>query len=179
MVLISSLSCVLGASIVFLGKKVLENQLFLSASMALGGGVLLFNSSFTLLPACKKKLDSNVQTFACFLLGVLFTILLTYFIQWCTPKAIHTCSITAIEDGQGSEEHDIINPILSHHHHHQVQDIEYGTMTTTASAIHNRRHYFLIGIQTAIAICIHKFPGKKKRTAYKYTFVFVCVCVRV
>jgi ZIP family zinc transporter len=151
MVLISSTSCILGASIVFLGKKVLESQPFLSASMALGGGVLVFNSLYTLLPASQLKLDSNIWTFACFFGGVIFTVLLTYSIQWCTPKAIHTCSIPT-----KTKDSDVTKPILSHHH---VQDIEYGTMATPAI----RNDYFVIGIQTAVAICIHKFPGKHPR----------------
>jgi ZIP family zinc transporter len=155
MVLISSMSCVLGASIVFLGKKVLESQSFLCASMALGGGVLVFNSLYTLLPASQQKLDSSVWTFACFFTGVLFTALLTCFIRWCTPKAIHTCSIT-----KDSRETDITKPILSQHHHHVQEDLEYGTMTNSAAIDDNKSDYFLIGIQTAIAICIHKFPGK-------------------
>ncbi|KAI9469853.1 MAG: ZIP zinc transporter-domain-containing protein, partial [Benjaminiella poitrasii] len=131
MVSISSLSCVLGASIVFLGKNVLENTTFLSSSMALGGGVLIFNSLYTLLPASQQKFnDSNLLTFLCFFTGVLFTVILSFIIQWCTPRAIHTCDPTthvAIAKDNIIEEA-------------------------------NKADYFLIGIQTAIAICIHKFP---------------------
>ncbi|KAG2190661.1 hypothetical protein INT46_011356 [Mucor plumbeus] len=192
MVIISSTACVFGASIVFFDGKVLENKQFLSASMAIGGGVLVFNSLYTLLPASNQKFDSNLLTFSCFFVGVLFTVGLSYFIQWCTPHAIHTCDPTSTvtmkdsgnsinelvgeEENEQEEENDdnLIKPILPptpplhnhrkhkhhhHHHHHSNRDLEYGSII-----IHNedlnqdKNDYFLIGIQTAIAICIHKFP---------------------
>ncbi|KAI7907212.1 Zinc/iron permease [Cokeromyces recurvatus] len=185
MVSISSLSCVLGASVVFLGRKVLENSKFLSSSMALGGGVLIFNSLYTLLPASQQKLNnSNFWTFLCFFIGVLFTVILSFIIQSCAPRAIHTCDPTThivvaknnIEEVilESNEEDNTSKPILPYHHHHsrRVDMIEYGTIVVSEegaeedevdninhSHLHeNKADYFLIGIQTAIAICIHKFP---------------------
>lgn len=193
MVIISSTACVLGASVVFLGGKVLENKQFLSASMALGGGVLVFNSLYTLLPASKQKFDSNLLTFACFFAGVVFTVGLSYFIQWCTPHAIHTCDPTLAvtnkdnantidelvrgqdmtdEQEEEQDERDLLKPILPptpplhnhpHHHkrHHSHRDLEYGSIEIDDQDLvdQDKNDYFLIGIQTAIAICIHKFPG--------------------
>jgi ZIP family zinc transporter len=164
MVSISSLSCVLGASIViFGGKQTLESKKFLSASMALGGGALIFNSLYTLLPASRQKFDSNLLTFICFFLGVLFTVFLTYVIQWCTPHAIHTCDPTKTNTNNINEvvivqilqeEQDTMKPLPKHHHEH------YGSIqVTTTSTSNSKNDYYLIGIQTAIAICIHKFPG--------------------
>lgn len=171
MVSISSLSCVLGASIVVIlgGKKITSSKKFLSASMALGGGVLIFNSLYTLLPASHQKLESNALTFLCFFSGVLFTLLLTWLIQFCTPHAIHTCDPISVIQKNATEQ----EPILQHHHHHdnhhhhhhhhqhdneQPSLIEYGSMILEEEE-DDKNDYFLIGMQTAIAICIHKFPG--------------------
>ncbi|KAL9544458.1 hypothetical protein MBANPS3_007613 [Mucor bainieri] len=204
MVIISSTACVLGASVVLLGGKSLENKQFLSASMALGGGVLVFNSLYTLLPASKQKFDSNLWTFSCFFAGVVFTVGLSYFIQWCTPHAIHTCDPTSTvtmkdttntinelvrgqdmmdedhdREEEEQDERDLMKPILpptpplhnhnhKHHHHQQQQqqhrhsnrDLEYGSIDIHDHdlADQDKNDYFLIGVQTAIAICIHKFP---------------------
>ncbi|KAL7315448.1 Zinc transporter [Mucor circinelloides] len=192
MVIISSTACVLGASVVFLGGKVLENKQFLSASMALGGGVLVFNSLYTLLPASKQKFDSNLLTLSCFFAGVVFTVGLSYFIQWCTPHAIHTCDPTLAvtikdnantidelvrgqdmtdEQEEEQDERGLLKPILPptpplhnhlHHHkrHHSNRDLEYGSIEIDDQDLvdQDKNDYFLIGIQTAIAICIHKFP---------------------
>ncbi|KAI8647471.1 Zinc/iron permease [Parasitella parasitica] len=198
MVIISSTACVVGASVVFLGGKVLESKQFLSGSMALGGGVLVFNSLYTLLPASHQKFDSNLLTFSCFFAGVIFTVGLSYFIQWCAPHAIHTCdptsAVTSKDVGNTSinelvhgpelndndileqevEERDLMKPILPptppplhnhhhrhhrHHHHLGDRDAEYGSITIHDEDLEqDTNDYFLIGIQTAIAICIHKFP---------------------
>lgn len=158
MVSISSFSCVLGASIVVLlgNKKLISSPTFLSASMSLGGGVLIFNSLYTLLPASQQKLNSNFYTYLCFFIGVVFTLILTLAIQACTPRALHTC------DPIGSVAHHLKD------HQHHTPTIEYGTIpnttitiatTTTVDTEETKNDYFLIGIQTAIAICIHKFPG--------------------
>ncbi|KAI8075466.1 Zinc/iron permease [Gilbertella persicaria] len=149
MVLVSSLACISGASIVFLGRQILENQHFLSASMALGGGVLVFNSLYTLLPASQQKLNSDFYMFLCFFIGVIFTVCLTRFIQWCTPHAIHTCDSLSNTDSS--------KPLFSHQHHHH-EERGYGSMVIHSDHSTERADYFLIGVQTAIAICIHKFP---------------------
>jgi zinc transporter ZupT len=219
MVSISSFSCVLGASIVLiLGVKSTSTKRCLSGSMALGSGVLIFNSLYTLLPASQQKLNSNLYTFLFFFIGVIFTVMLTWSIQWCTPLAIHTCDPIAsteeeqqklilvsgvgginklvieavqqavsVDNEEEVEESDLFRKPLSspppppppnhhhhrhshtlsqhphsHNHHHQVQDMEYGSiMITSVQDIitAEKNDYFLIGIQTAIAICIHKFPG--------------------
>lgn len=230
MVSISSLSCVLGASIVVIlggdnnSKSLISNKKFLSGSMALGGGVLIFNSLYTLLPASQQKLNSNLYTFLFFFIGVLFTVFLTWSIQWCTPLAIHTCDPIAVViteeeqqkalllsaahgDNSDEEERSMIDELImqqdqeqetlltksilqprqqkshqhhshqhhhhshNHHHHHYGRegDIEYGSIMITSSQQQDniitteKNDYFRIGIQTAIAICIHKFPGKREK----------------
>ncbi|KAG2202310.1 hypothetical protein INT47_010758 [Mucor saturninus] len=111
--------------------------------MALGGGVLLFNSLYTLLPASQQKLNSNFFTYLCFFAGVVFTFILTLAIQSCTPRALHTC--------------DPIGTVAQHSKPH-THSIKYGTLPNNHQQVTDRNDYFLIGIQTAIAICIHKFP---------------------
>jgi zinc transporter ZupT len=169
------------AAVVFIDKiggKSLESNSFLSASMALGGGVLIFNSLYTLLPASQQKLESNLLTFICFFSGVSFTVFLTYLIQWCTPHAIHTCDpfsnddLKAINEVTLTDSEDDLNKPHehhhgSHHHHdhstHKVHDVEYGTFNGPSSSTtllsEEQNSLFLIGIQTAVAIGIHKFPG--------------------
>ena len=133
--------------------------------MALGSGVLVFNSLYTLLPASHQKLNSSFLTFSCFFIGVLFTVALTWFIQWCTPHAIHTCDpiATVQEQQRNPDTMTSVKPLLSHphHHHHRRESIiEYGSVLITQEDQDERNDYYLIGMQTAVAICIHKFPGK-------------------
>ncbi|KAI8969233.1 hypothetical protein BDF20DRAFT_826842 [Mycotypha africana] len=139
LVLASSCACIAGASLIFLKRRILENKHFISASLSLGGGVLLFNSLYILLPASHQNLNSNLLTFACFFIGVFLTISLSYIVEWSTPNAIHTST----------------NIATIHNH-----DVEYGTVVVgDASHVDHKKDFLSIGIQTAIAICIHKFPG--------------------
>ncbi|KAG1444262.1 hypothetical protein G6F56_010373 [Rhizopus delemar] len=108
---------------------VLENKKFLSGSMALGAGVLFCNSQFILLPASYQKLDSVLSVALCFLGGLLITIGLTKAVACCTPHALHTCDSLPVKS--------------------------YGTITEVSQ---DQKSYYLIGVQTAIAISIHKFP---------------------
>lgn len=135
LVLISSLSCIIGAGIVFMNEKVLENKKFLSGSMALGAGVLFCNAQFILLPASYQKLNSYWAVALCFLMGLFGTVCLGQFLQQFTPDALHACDSL---------------PTMK----------TYGTVQTNKSASdEDQKSYYLIGIQTAVAICIHKFPG--------------------
>lgn len=135
LVLISSLSCITGAGIVFMNEKVLENKKFLSGSMALGAGVLFCNAQFLLLPASYQKLNSLWAVALCFLMGLFGTVCLSQFLQKFTPDALHACDSLPTTK-------------------------TYGTVQTNMSTSdEDQKSYYLIGIQTAVAICIHKFPG--------------------
>ncbi|KAG1050463.1 hypothetical protein G6F46_005295 [Rhizopus delemar] len=134
LVLISSLSCITGAGIVFMNEKVLENKKFLSGSMALGAGVLFCNAQFLLLPASYQKLNSLWAVALCFLMGLFGTVCLSQFLQKFTPDALHACDSLPTTK-------------------------TYGTVQTNMSTSdEDQKSYYLIGIQTAVAICIHKFP---------------------
>lgn len=57
------------------------------------------------------------------------------------------------------------HPHPHHHHHHHHHHSSSPSITNNDSIIEEDKNninddYFRIGIQTAIAICIHKFPGK-------------------
>ncbi|KAI9244447.1 ZIP zinc transporter-domain-containing protein [Sporodiniella umbellata] len=128
LVLISSVSCILGAGVVFMGS-VLENKRFLSGSMALGAGVLFCNSQFILLPAAYEKLNSVLWVAVCFVLGLMLTAGMTKLVSCCTPHALHTCD--------------------------SLPTKSYGAIPEVSP---DQKNYYLIGLQTAIAISVHKFP---------------------
>ncbi|ORX55821.1 hypothetical protein DM01DRAFT_1304446 [Hesseltinella vesiculosa] len=256
LVLLSSLACVLGALVVFVDhSRIVEQKIFLSSSMSLGAGVLVFSSLASLLPAAKAKLAHQPPyvTYFFFLLGVLLTMVMTKFIHWCMPSAIHTCEMglpTAAPSSPANEDHRTVlatpqspcapvpsalesnsdrflpnyryqlhprppspwprtNSSSSSNHHTMAHSSGAPTQTdvtaqqshpwscdnpdhpqshllhhhpstygTTPSDPHCQRHsprsasisfsdqldekhgsgYFKIGMQTAIAICVHKFP---------------------
>ncbi|ORX53106.1 Zip-domain-containing protein [Hesseltinella vesiculosa] len=98
LVLISSLACTLGASVVFIDKvfpkrhtSILTSRVFLASSMALASGVLLVSSLSILLPESRTRLDSTAGAYGWFLVGAVITLALTRIIHWCTPDAIHAC----------------------------------------------------------------------------------------
>ncbi|KAI7864438.1 Zinc/iron permease [Spinellus fusiger] len=98
MVAISSIACTTGAAIVFVDTfwktqhgSLLENRSFLSGSMALASGVLLFSSLSVLLPEACELLGSSLHAYLCFFVGVGLTLALTRVVHWYTPHAIHAC----------------------------------------------------------------------------------------
>ncbi|KAI9323549.1 Zinc/iron permease [Dichotomocladium elegans] len=97
LVLISSIACVVGASVVFIDKflfrtsSILESRSFLAGSMSLASGVLLYSSLSVLLPEAIKRLDGGTLVYAGFFGGALFTLILTRIIHWFTPDAVHAC----------------------------------------------------------------------------------------
>lgn len=142
----------------------------MSASMSLASGVLLFSSLAILLPQAQIRLENNALLYTFFFCGATFTAFITRFIHYLMPDAIHAC---------GNDEQDNHD----HHEHQKLKtptDVEYGSISSahfrfhhddpnqeativhthkeTASQ-HDHSNYYSIGIQTAIAICVHKFPG--------------------
>lgn len=130
----SSLACILGASIVFAdvflqgfpqfnGFNLLESRAFLSCSLGLASGVMLFSSIYILLPTSRVHLaDSpffsnhlNLSLFVFYLCGILFTLTLNAVICHFIPDAINTCGHNHIEPFEG--ETASVEPIrLSHPH---------------------------------------------------------------
>ncbi|KAI8384958.1 ZIP zinc transporter-domain-containing protein [Radiomyces spectabilis] len=203
MVLLSSVACVVGASVVFIDNvwhrdqgSILESRAFLAGSMALASGVLLFSSLVILLPEAKQRLHSDWLVHGCFFIGAAVTLLLTRIIHWCTPNAIHACGANphldshshehSHQDEEGSIPH---NDHHADHHGHSHDDNERGKLlhqtshdssrygSTPFREAHFRLHrhddddhdddelsemdhrqFFSMGIQTAVAICVHKFP---------------------
>ncbi|ORY97186.1 ZIP zinc transporter-domain-containing protein [Syncephalastrum racemosum] len=203
LVLVSSIACILGASIVFIDifwpqshGSILDNKPFLSGSMALASGVLLFSSLAILLPESQERLGSAWKTYACFFAGSLFTLLLTRLIHWCAPSAIHACGGSPhhhaqdanndVESGNGNTQER--QPLLRHcnveygtspnreahirfHPPHQHQEERQRQQHQSEQHQHQHQHathkhqqdhgehdFLRIGIQTAVAIGVHKFP---------------------
>ncbi|CEI93163.1 hypothetical protein RMCBS344292_07403 [Rhizopus microsporus] len=98
--------------------------------MALGAGALFCNVQFNLLPTAYQKLGL-LPVVGWFLIGVLSSICTNQLIHYCTPHALHTCDL----------------PVKN-----------YGTIDEESLEHSDKENYYLIGIQTAAAICIHKFP---------------------
>ncbi|KAG1473305.1 hypothetical protein G6F56_001030 [Rhizopus delemar] len=199
-VLISSIACVLGASIVFLDKlfhkPLLDNRSFMASSMSLASGVLLFSSLSVLFPQAQKHLNHDATLYTCFFSGAIFTLLITKSIHYLMPDAIHVCGDTEEDCGNHNhgENHNNERQKLNKHRY----DVEYGAIRSNESHFrlhhedhqegedssqepethdhnhshnHHHRHesmgevvaddsnyYLNIGVQTAIAICVHKFP---------------------
>ncbi|CEG72622.1 hypothetical protein RMATCC62417_08152 [Rhizopus microsporus] len=195
-VIVSSIACIIGASIVFIDilfhRPLLDSRAFMASSMSLASGVLLFSSLSIMFPQAQKRLQNDTLLYACYFAGITFTLLLTKLIHYLMPDAIHACG-----DGSDScQDHD------SHSHDERGKlskhrcDAEYGTMRSSESHFilhyedyqdnndaqnednthehshhhhhhhdpienvvgNDPKHYLSIGIQTAIAICVHKFP---------------------
>lgn len=136
----------------------------MSASMALASGVLLFSSLSVLFPQAQNRLDNNALLYTCFFIGATVTALLTRFIHYLMPDAIHAC---------GKKKHDENDEerqkLITHTHneyaataHFQYHDHDHPPISIKENHQYSGGSYYSIGIQTAIAICIHKFPGKRK-----------------
>ncbi|KAI8380181.1 Zinc/iron permease [Blakeslea trispora] len=199
-VILSSTACIAGASIVFVDKfsrkPLLDSSSFMSSSMALASGVLLFSSLSMLFPQAQAKLKNDAIAYGCFFGGACFTVILTRVIHAIMPDAIHTCG----ESSKDCHHHAPNNPERAKIKNSHPCDIEYGSVRSNQSHFrfhhdehvhqsdhglaegsdissespsahrHNSHesveqimqsdpgHYYSIGIQTAIAICVHKFP---------------------
>ncbi|PHZ13137.1 Zinc/iron permease [Rhizopus microsporus ATCC 52813] len=196
-VIVSSIACIIGASIVFIDilfhRSLLDSRAFMASSMSLASGVLLFSSLSIMFPQAQKRLQNDALLYACYFAGATFTLLLTKLIHYLMPDAIHACGdasdscqdndnhshderrklskhrcdaeygtmrsseshfILHYEDYQGNNDaqnEDSAHEHSHHHHHHHHDPIE--------NVVGNDpKHYLSMGIQTAIAICVHKFP---------------------
>ncbi|KAI7850302.1 Zinc/iron permease [Circinella umbellata] len=230
MVLISSIACILGASVVFIDviypsshcSSILERPSVIASSMALGSGVMLFSALYSLLPASRIRLQSDYALYFFYFIGILATLVITQFVHYMAPDAIHshgttedeehhhhhkqprhrfsetstTSSITVTSTPTIEQEEEHIfskSPINTtmpsnklnenknegtrllmqwnnqvveygsrdhhhHHHHHPHSHSHHHHHHHSDEENKNDNDYFRIGIQTAIAICIHKFP---------------------
>jgi zinc transporter ZupT len=121
--------------------------------MSVAAGVLMYSSLYTLLPAANTRLQFTPLPL--FFAGVLLNLLLSRLVHFLTPKQL---------SGLGDEEN---SKLLNPNNQRQQADIEnYGASTlrqphdqpqadsVTASG------FLQIGIQTTVAMCLHKLPGK-------------------
>lgn len=127
--------------------------------MSIAAGVLTYSSLYTLLPAARARLQFNPLPL--FFGGVLLNVLLSRLVHAATPKQF---SSYRCEDGSSEPLKDNNDRRLQ-----SATDIEsYGATTNTLRQPHDEPHaesvtvsdYLQIGIQTTVALCLHKLPGK-------------------
>lgn len=170
------------------GVPILERPSFVAASLALASGVMIFSSLSALLPASLQRIDPDFLTYICFFGGVGFTLVITRIVHCFAPKAVHSCGGSDDDDhshtpsslkAAKNDIQTLKDPADSPREHErllrrQTWDLEYGARDTAYfDEIHHTHHsgssltateaeeedYFKLGIQTAIAIFVHKFPG--------------------
>ncbi|PGH08959.1 hypothetical protein GX51_01016 [Blastomyces parvus] len=148
---VSGIACMLGASIIcvdiiarnclgFKNFKIADSIVFLSSSLSLSAGVLLFTSLYSMLPTSKDYfikagLSSSAATSALiglFLAGVVIIQLVSSFIHHHIPSHVVDCMHThehvlkGQEAGNGSsEEH--------HHHHHHLAESNHALKPPTTA----------------------------------------------
>ncbi|KAI9852999.1 MAG: hypothetical protein M1838_002778 [Thelocarpon superellum] len=120
MTCVSGVACILGASIIcvdylvrlFPGKKrfrIQDSHVFLSASLSLSFGVMLFSSLYSMLPASKRSLEKGgfspgaaVWTLTgCFLLGAFGIQVVSRFMHHFIPSHVVDCDHS--HDGDGHD----------------------------------------------------------------------------
>ena len=154
-------------------SSVLERPAVIASSLALGSGVMIFSALYTLLPASRSRLESDGAVYFYFFSGILATLAITRIVHWTAPDAIHShgedhhhhhdlseSSSTTATTAPHEDEQAFLKsaPTETTRLMHWDQD-EYGSRDRHPTVPEN--DYFRIGIQTAIAICIHKFPGNE------------------
>ncbi|CAO3668505.1 unnamed protein product [Umbelopsis ramanniana] len=160
---ISSIACVAGAAIVFFDRRrptddendndtPLTSPKFLTAFMSIAAGVLTYSSLYTLLPAAQTRLSFNPLPL--FFGGVLLNFLLSRLVHAVTPKRLTKNS------GEGSYQ-----PLKPNDRRRETDVESYGA-TEALRQPHDQPQaenvtasgYLQIGIQTTVAMCLHKLP---------------------
>ncbi|KAG2173722.1 hypothetical protein INT43_005142 [Umbelopsis isabellina] len=122
--------------------------------MSVAAGVLIYSSLYTLLPAANTRLEFTPLPL--FFVGVILNLLLSRLVHYLTPEQLSGL-------GGGEENTKLVNP----DNRRQEADVEnYGA--TTLRQPHDQAQpesvtasgFLQIGIQTTVAMCLHKLPGK-------------------
>lgn len=122
--------------------------------MSVAAGVLIYSSLYTLLPAANTRLQFTPLPL--FFVGVILNLLLSRLVHYLTPEQLSGL-------GGGEETSKLVNP----DNRRQLADVEnYGA--TTLRQPHDQAQpesvtasgFLQIGIQTTVAMCLHKLPGK-------------------
>ncbi|WPH03002.1 Zinc/iron permease [Acrodontium crateriforme] len=137
MTVLSGIACVVGASVICVdliirrlpGKKnfrIQDSDAFLSASLSLSFGVMLFSSLYSMLPSARRSLQNGGYSpkeaawimIICFLGGVAGIQIISRYLHHLTPSHVVDCGHTHDEEAQ-------IPDIHSHSHHdHEHADHE-------------------------------------------------------
>lgn len=135
----------------------LTSPKFLTAFMSIAAGVLTYSSLYTLLPAAQTRLSFNPLPL--FFGGVLLNFLLSRLVHAVTPKRFTKNS------GEGSYQ-----PLKPNDRRRETDVESYGA-TEALRQPHDQPQaenvtasgYLQIGIQTTVAMCLHKLPGKRRK----------------
>ncbi|KAL1623298.1 Zinc transporter [Neofusicoccum ribis] len=138
MTAMSGIACVLGASVIcidiivrlFPGKKtfrIQDSNVFLSASLSLSFGVMLFSSLYSMLPSAKNSLQKGGHSpkaaawilIACFLGGVIGIQLVSRVIHQFMPSHIVDCDHTHGDEESAKQDHDFDKTTGSGSHEHE------------------------------------------------------------
>ncbi|KAG2187893.1 hypothetical protein INT44_000643 [Umbelopsis vinacea] len=128
----------------------LTSPKFLTAFMSIAAGVLTYSSLYTLLPAAQARLQFNPLPL--FFGGVLLNFLLSRLVHAVTPKQFTK------DSGEGSYQ--------SLNDRRRQTDVENYGATEALRQPHDQPQaenvtasgYLQIGIQTTVAMCLHKLP---------------------
>ncbi|KAH7061136.1 ZIP family zinc transporter [Macrophomina phaseolina] len=137
MTAMSGIACVLGASVIcidvivrlFPGKKnfrVQDSNVFLSASLSLSFGVMLFSSLYSMLPSAKNSLQKGGHSpkaaawilIACFLGGVVGIQFISRLIHQFIPSHVVDCDHTHDDEEAAKQGQDLDKTTGPHEHDH-------------------------------------------------------------
>ncbi|KAF2235803.1 hypothetical protein EV356DRAFT_499467 [Viridothelium virens] len=153
---ISAIACIIGSLIICVdvivrfipGKrnfKIEENNSFLSSSLSLSFGVMLFSSLNSMLPSARESLEkgglspkpASWTLIACFLGGAAGIQIVSYLFHRALPSHIVDCDHSHDDDNleQGTKyKHDGNNhPREGHHHQHDRDEMQTSSNTNYAS----------------------------------------------
>lgn len=125
MTAVSGIACVLGAAIICVdiivcrfsgmkGFRIQDSNAFLSASLSLSFGVMLFSSTYKMLPSSKKSLLAGGLSpkaaawvlIICFISGALGIQIVSRMLHHYIPSHVVNCEHTHDEDHDSQKEHD-------------------------------------------------------------------------
>lgn len=135
MTILSGVACIVGASVIcvdiiirqFPGKRdfrIQDSDTFLSMSLSLSFGVMLFSALYSMLPSAKRSLQEGGYSpkeaawilIACFLGGVVGIQIISRVLHQYVPSHVVDCEHNHEEDGQQQD-------VEAHHHNHNHEVI--------------------------------------------------------
>ncbi|KAI9596430.1 Zinc/iron permease [Syncephalis fuscata] len=154
-ILAASTSCILGAAIVFVDVvairlklassnfNLMDSSRFLSATLGLTVGTLLFTSLYLLLPEAREHLlathqfDNHIDLwlFSLFFMGIILAQLSAHLLHRITPHSIAQCPCTPAPALSSSHNHS--------HSHSQQQQQQHSSHSTSIGPIHSSHTHII------------------------------------